>query len=208
MSTYITEALRALNSKALTEDFDKDYIVDGLKFALEVAQDMDEEDCHRWYFNEYGFDKKAPEDEIERIICYVLKQKLDINESLEDDIDADRDDKVETAKKDFEKAEDDADADRDEKKADELKEDLVDEDEVEMEEEAEEVVEEGCEAKELHEADKPAATSIEDAQKWVDFDMERYGKISKRTNDIVRKAGFQIVKDDHGDYEVIVGHYE
>lgn len=60
----------------------------------------------------------------------------------------------------------------------------------------------------LKESDKPAATSIEDAQKWVDFDMKRYGRISNRTNELVKKAGFQIVKDDHGDYEVVAGHFE
>ena len=60
----------------------------------------------------------------------------------------------------------------------------------------------------LTEADKPAAVSIEDAQKWVDYDMKRYGKISERTNRLVKKAGFQILKDDHGDYEVAAGHFE
>lgn len=60
----------------------------------------------------------------------------------------------------------------------------------------------------LTEADKPAAVSIEDAQKWVDYDMKRYGKISKRTNRLVKKAGFQVLKDDHGDYEVAAGHFE
>ena len=62
--------------------------------------------------------------------------------------------------------------------------------------------------KELKEADKPAATSIEDAQKWVDYDMKKYGKISERTNKLVKKAGFQIIKDDHGDYEVAAGKFE
>jgi len=61
--------------------------------------------------------------------------------------------------------------------------------------------------KKINESDKPAATSIEDAQKWVDYDMKKYGEISKRTNRLVRKAGFQIVKDTYGDYEVIAGKY-
>ena len=62
--------------------------------------------------------------------------------------------------------------------------------------------------KALKESDKPAATSIEDAQKWVDYDMKKYGKISERTNRLVKKAGFQILKDDHGDYEVAAGKFE
>lgn len=57
-------------------------------------------------------------------------------------------------------------------------------------------------------SDKPAAQSIEDAQKWVDYDMEKYGHISDETNDLVKKAGFQIIKDDHGDYEVTAGKFE
>lgn len=97
-----------------------------------------------------------------------------------DRIDARRDDRVERAKRVFDRARDDADSDRDYR----LKKDG------------------------LKEADKPAAISIEDAQKWVDYDMKRYGKISDRTNRLVRKAGFQIIKDQYGDYEVAVGHYE
>jgi hypothetical protein len=62
--------------------------------------------------------------------------------------------------------------------------------------------------KSLKESDKPAATSIEDAQKWVDYDMKKYGRISGRTNRLVKKAGFQIIKDDHGDYEVTAGKFE
>lgn len=62
--------------------------------------------------------------------------------------------------------------------------------------------------KDLKESDKPAATSIEDAQKWVDYDMKKYGRISAKTNKLVKKAGFQIIKDDHGDYEVTAGQFE
>lgn len=62
--------------------------------------------------------------------------------------------------------------------------------------------------KDLDESDKPAATSIEDAQKWVDYDMKKYGRISGRTNRLVKKAGFQILKDNHGDYEVAAGKFE
>lgn len=40
-------------------------------------------------------------------------------------------------------------------------------------------------------------------QKWVDYDMKKYGKISDITNDKLTKAGLEVVKDDHGDYEVI-----
>lgn len=49
---------------------------------------------------------------------------------------------------------------------------------------------------------------IDRYQKWVDFDMSRYGKISERTQQMVNKAGYQIIKDDRGDYEVAAGHFE
>lgn len=58
------------------------------------------------------------------------------------------------------------------------------------------------------ESDKPASISIEDCQKWIDYDMETYGYISKETEDIIHKAGFQVIKDDHGDYEVAAKSYE
>ena len=40
-------------------------------------------------------------------------------------------------------------------------------------------------------------------QKWVDYDMKRYGKISDETNDYLKRAGLEVVKDQYGDYEVI-----
>lgn len=111
----------------------------------------------------------------------VKRTLAKISESTErDKIDADADDKKEKAKSEEEKKNDDADSDKDYK----------------------------LKKANLKESDKPAATSIEDAQKWVDFDMKRYGKISERTNELVKKAGFQIIKDDHGDYEVTAGKFE
>lgn len=47
--------------------------------------------------------------------------------------------------------------------------------------------------------------SVDEAQKWVDYDMKKYGHISEETNAALKKAGFHVVKDDHGDYEVIAG---
>lgn len=46
-------------------------------------------------------------------------------------------------------------------------------------------------------------SDIAEYQKWVDYDMKKYGKISDDTNEKIKKAGLKIVKDDHGDYEVI-----
>ena len=40
-------------------------------------------------------------------------------------------------------------------------------------------------------------------QEWVDYDMKKYGRISKETFDNLRKAGLTAVKDEYGDYEVI-----
>ncbi|MBO7734833.1 MAG: hypothetical protein J6S67_19895 [Methanobrevibacter sp.] len=44
---------------------------------------------------------------------------------------------------------------------------------------------------------------VAEYQRWVDYDMKRFGRISKRTMDTVRKAGLNVVKDQYGDYEVI-----
>lgn len=48
-----------------------------------------------------------------------------------------------------------------------------------------------------------AGDEISEYQKWVDYDMKKYGKISKDTLDRVHDAGFSIVKDQYDDYEVI-----
>lgn len=51
-------------------------------------------------------------------------------------------------------------------------------------------------------------TDIDKYQQWVDYDMKRYHKISDKTNDEIRKAGLQVVKDKYGDYQVIAGEYD
>lgn len=40
-------------------------------------------------------------------------------------------------------------------------------------------------------------------QKWVDYDMKKYGRISDTTNEKIKKAGLEVVKDKYGDYQVI-----
>lgn len=101
----------------------------------------------------------------------------------------------------------------------EEKEDNIDdvEDEVEVKDEVEEEkVEEACSNKKLKELDRKHAKDLKEDigkdlarfQKWVDYDMKRYGKISKRTNDLISKAGLEVVKDDHGDYEVIAKDFK
>lgn len=44
---------------------------------------------------------------------------------------------------------------------------------------------------------------VAEYQKWVDYDMKRYGRISNDTLKKVRAAGLSVVKDQYGDYEVI-----
>lgn len=44
---------------------------------------------------------------------------------------------------------------------------------------------------------------IADYQRWVDYDMKRFGKISDITDEHIKKAGLTVTKNDHGDYEVI-----
>ena len=39
-------------------------------------------------------------------------------------------------------------------------------------------------------------------QKWVDYDMKRYGRISDKTNNLIKRAGLTVIKDQYGDYEV------
>lgn len=40
-------------------------------------------------------------------------------------------------------------------------------------------------------------------QKWVDYDMRKYHKISQNTMSKIKKAGLSVVKDQYGEYEVI-----
>ena len=52
-------------------------------------------------------------------------------------------------------------------------------------------------------AGKEIGREMTDYQKWVDYDMKRYGKISDTTMSKIKKAGLSVVKDQYGDYEVI-----
>jgi rubrerythrin len=49
---------------------------------------------------------------------------------------------------------------------------------------------------------------IDKYQKWVDYDMKRYGRVSSTTNSLIRKAGLQLIKDQYGGYEVSAGPYK
>lgn len=49
---------------------------------------------------------------------------------------------------------------------------------------------------------------IEKYQKWVDYDMKRYGKVSEQTEKDIKEAGLQLIKDQYGDYQVSAGHYK
>lgn len=40
-------------------------------------------------------------------------------------------------------------------------------------------------------------------QRWVDYDMKRYGHVSDITEHKLHEAGLDIVRDEYGDYEVI-----
>lgn len=51
--------------------------------------------------------------------------------------------------------------------------------------------------------DLTESADISEYQKWVDYDMKKYGKISKLTMSKIKNAGFSVVKDQYGDYEVI-----
>ena len=45
-------------------------------------------------------------------------------------------------------------------------------------------------------------------QKWVDYDMKRYGRISDNTQNYLKRAGLEVVKDNHGDYEIIAKEHD
>lgn len=53
------------------------------------------------------------------------------------------------------------------------------------------------------EINESLGSDLDEYQKWVDYDMKRFGKISEQTQREIDKAGLQIVKDKYGDYEVI-----
>lgn len=51
--------------------------------------------------------------------------------------------------------------------------------------------------------DEDLGDDVSKYQRWVDYDMKRYGKISDKTKSYLDRAGLEVVKDDHDDYEVI-----
>lgn len=57
-------------------------------------------------------------------------------------------------------------------------------------------------------AEDNLGSDLDKYQKWVDYDMKKYHKISNKTNNDIRKAGLQVVKDKYGAYQVIAGKYD
>lgn len=97
--------------------------------------------------------------------------------------------------------------------------DEEDEDEIEVEDEFEikdKKIEEACKRKNLKKLDRKHTKDLKENigkdldrfQKWVDYDMKRYGEISERTNDLISKAGLEVVKDKYGDYQVIAKDFK
>lgn len=73
----------------------------------------------------------------------------------------------------------------------------------ETEEKAEEEEAEGEESNKTEIIKEDLAQDLTRYQKWVDYDMKKYGRISDITKRALEKASLELVKDDHGDYEVI-----
>lgn len=76
----------------------------------------------------------------------------------------------------------------------------------EAEEETEEKAEEEVEDEESTKTEiikEDLAQDLTRYRKWVDYDMKKYGRISDITKKALEKASLELVKDDHGDYEVI-----
>lgn len=82
-------------------------------------------------------------------------------------------------------------------------------DDVDVEVDGEEVEEEEEEDEEFNESISrrnrrlKESCSINQCQKWVDYDMKKYKKISNDTMEKIKSSGYSVVKDQYGDYEVI-----
>ena len=113
-----------------------------------------------------------------------------------DDIDAKRDDKVERAKKALSKADDDADALKDmrKKRAKAKFEKELDRADADRDDEKKAIKE-------------STSSDLSEYQKWVDYDMKKYHRISDDTMRKIKKAGLSVVKDQYGDYEVIADRH-
>ena len=64
------------------------------------------------------------------------------------------------------------------------------------------VKEEACHGRKSKKSIKESC-SINQCQKWVDYDMKKYKKISDDTMEKIKSSGYSVVKDQYGDYEVI-----
>ena len=70
----------------------------------------------------------------------------------------------------------------------------------------EKCTDESCDKKDVKKKnlkESEASQDISEYQKWVDYDMKKYKRISDETMNKIKKAGFSVVKDQYGDYEVI-----
>ena len=82
-------------------------------------------------------------------------------------------------------------------------EDKIEDDNDEVEEEEKEEVEESLTRKSKRKIKESKEVDLTEYQKWVDYDMKKYHKISNNTMNKIKKAGLSVVKDQYGEYEVI-----
>lgn len=76
-----------------------------------------------------------------------------------------------------------------------------DEDYDDMEDEEEDEVE--VDASEEEDLQEDLGSDLAKYQKWVDYDMKKYGKVSNKTKQDLDKANLTIVKDKYGAYQVV-----
>ena len=76
-------------------------------------------------------------------------------------------------------------------------------DDMEDEEEDEEEDEVEVDASEEEDLQEDLGSDLAKYQKWVDYDMKKYGKVSDKTKQDLDKANLTIVKDKYGAYQVV-----
>ena len=177
---------------------DADQILVGEIAPVEEVKDTEEEHEMQPVEVEEDEEEEVIEDSLKRKITSFGRRK--VKEDLDVEVKADDSSKVEVeVNPEEEKVEVKVDSGSEAVEASEFE---IEPDEEVFSDEVE--FEEACGKSKSHRrvSESELSDDVAKYQKWVDYDMKRYGKISGRTQDLLDKAGLEVVKDQYGDYEV------
>lgn len=182
------------------EDTEEEHEMEPVEYEEEKTEEVEEYDDEGEEFKEES--EEVLEDSLKKPVRKTESfGRKKVKEDLDVEVQADDDSEVEV-KVDPEEEKVEVKVEAESEINDEVETEVTELDIEPAEEVTDVEFEEGCSKSRRRVKESELSDDVAKYQKWVDYDMKRYGKISGRTQDLLDKAGLEVVKDQYGDYEV------